>query len=154
MPYSKETDPDDILILAREMREEDRRELADGSGQTPIEALQEGYVNSPKILSIFDDDGGLVFICGVAPSKLDPLIGHPWLLATNRLDTIKKSFLKHSKEYLRFLGEGYPVLMNVCDSRNETHVKWLKWLGFSFIKRHPFNGVDFLEFVKLGGTDV
>lgn len=157
MPYSIPTTPEHLLVLARDIRKEDERELADGAGHTPLEALEIGFVHSTKCLSIFTDDDELVFICGIVPSTIDPLIAHPWLIATDRLDDMKKTFLKHSKEYLADLGEGFPLLMNCCDKRNTTHIRWLKWLGFSFIKEHPEAGVGkvpFLEFVKIGDTNV
>lgn len=157
MPYAIPTTPEHLILLAEEMREDDIRELADGSGETPMEALQKGFRVSTKCLSIFNDDDELVFVCGIAPSVFDPLVGHPWLLATHRLDGMKKTFLKHSREYLQFLGEGFPLLMNCCDKRNKTHIKWLRWLGFSFIREHPRFGVGsvpFLEFVKTGDIDV
>ena len=157
MTYVIPTTVDHLKILAENMRHEDVRELADGSGDTPEGALTTAFRESTKCLSAFTDGGELITIFGVAPSSLDPLVGHPWLLATPRLDDVKKTFLKNSKEYLSFLGEGFPLLMNCCDKRNTTHIRWLKWLGFTFIREHPRFGVGsvpFLEFVKTGDAYV
>lgn len=157
MPYATPTIPEHLRELAQTMREADRRELMDASGQTPLGALEEGYVHSTKILTIFDDADRVVGIFGVAPNPVDPLIGHPWMLASDLLEGIKKTFLKECRKYVDDLGQGFPLLMNCCDKRNVVHIKWLRWLGFSFIKEHPEYGVGrvpFLEFVKIGDPNV
>lgn len=157
MPYAIPTDPDHLLVLARNMREADRLELMDGSGSSPLVALEDGYIHSTKCLTILTDQDEVVGVFGVAPSPVDRLIGHPWMLATDLLDSIKVTFLRQSRKYLDDLAEGYPLLMNCCDKRNTVHIKWLRWLGFSFIREIPEYGVGrvpFLEFVKIGDTHV
>lgn len=157
MPYATPTDPNDLLILARNMREADRLELMAGSGVEPLAALEEGYVHSTKCLTIFTDQDEVVGVFGVVPNTLDPLVGHPWMLATDHLDSIRMTFLRQSRKYLDDLAEGFPLLMNCCDKRNTVHIKWLRWLGFSFIREIPEYGVGrvpFLEFVKIGDTHV
>lgn len=157
MSYATPTIPDHLKVLAATMREADRVELAASSGSSPLEALEEGYVHSPKCMTILTDQGDVVGIFGVAPNSMDRLIGHPWMLASDHLDSIRMTFLRQSKMYLDGLGGGYQLLMNCCDKRNLVHIKWLRWLGFSFIKEHPEYGVGrvpFLEFVKIGDTHV
>jgi hypothetical protein len=35
------------------------------------------------------------------------------------------------------------VLFNAVDVRNEVHINWLRWAGFSFGQKHPRNGTEF-----------
>ncbi len=153
MPHAIPTDPDHLLELSRTMRKADREELMASSGQSPLEALEEGYVLSSKLYTIFNDEDRVVGVFGVAPNPLDPTIGHPWMLASDLLDGMKMTFLRQCHSYVDDLGKGYLLLMNVCDKRNTVHIKWLRWLGFTFIREHPHYGVGrlpFLEFVKIG----
>jgi len=147
------TDPDHLLELSRTMRRADREELLASSGQSPLEALEEGYVLSSKTHTILTKEGQVVGVFGVAPNSVDPTVGHPWMLASDLLDDVKVSFLKQCRPVADSLGEGYALLMNVCDKRNAVHIKWLRWLGYTFIREHPHYGVGklpFLEFVKIG----
>ena len=46
----------------------------------------------------------------------------------------------------------YPILFNFVDARNTTHVKWIKYMGFSIIQEHATFGVEgrlFYEFAKI-----
>jgi len=64
----------------------------------------------------------------------------------------KRTFLRQSKIELRKILKEYPVLFNVVDSRNEVHVRWLQWMGFTFIKKHSEYGPEkrpFYEFVRI-----
>jgi hypothetical protein len=90
---------------------------------------------------------------GAVPcSDLD---GDVWLLGTDALATrpLAGQFLRQSRFWLTALHEGCaPILHNVIDARNTLHIRWLQWLGFTFIKRHEVFGVEgrpFLEFMRL-----
>jgi len=64
----------------------------------------------------------------------------------------RRTFLKESKAQLAKLHEQYPVLFNVVDARNEVHVRWLRYMGFTFIRKHPNWGPEgrlFYEFVRI-----
>lgn len=157
MPYVTPTIPAHLLILADNMREDDRQELAASSGDTPFHALVEGYINSTKCFTIMNDEDQLVGIFGVSTFPGTTHIGHPWMLATDLLSDIKITFLRQCDAYVAELREGFDLLTNVCDKRNRLHIRWLKWLGFKFINEIPKYGVGeqpFLEFVMLGDNHV
>jgi hypothetical protein len=49
----------------------------------------------------------------------------------------------------------YTLIGNVIDERNRVHLRWLKWMGFTFVQRIPEYGVQhrpFLEFIKICAT--
>lgn len=82
-------------------------------------------------------------------------VGRIWLLATDELVNDKQNalqFLRQAKPRLAEMLQRYEVLFNYADARNTVHVKWLRWMGFTFIAKHPNYGDEgrlFLEFVKV-----
>jgi len=82
-------------------------------------------------------------------------LGRIWLLATDELVTDKPNsiqFLRQAKPWLKAMLERYDVLFNYADARNEVHLKWLRWMGFTFIAKHSnygHEGRTFLEFVRM-----
>ena len=89
-------------------------------------------------------------IFGVAP--IEPGVGAIWLLGTDALVRGKWRFLRQSKKWMNHVSDGYDLLFNYVDERNYLHIRWIAWLGFSFIYRHEKYGVEqrpFLEFVRI-----
>ena len=63
-----------------------------------------------------------------------------------------RAFLRNSPIELDKFKMNYPILFNYVDARNKTHVKWIKYMGFSIIKEHATFGVEgrlFYEFAKI-----
>lgn len=59
-------------------------------------------------------------------------------------------FLRKSKEWVE--AQDYEILYNNIDARNTVHIKWLQWLGFTFIQELPNYGVEqrlFYQFVRI-----
>ncbi len=57
----------------------------------------------------------------------------------------------HTKKWLSDMGDSYKVLTNFVDTRNQDAIRWLKWMGFSFVKIHRNYGIageSFWEFTK------
>lgn len=78
-------------------------------------------------------------------------MGVPWMLASDDLKRIRKSFLKECRAYVQEMSQGFQILTNSAWSQNDVHVQWLKWLGFKFFKAKPM-GYDnelFYEFYKV-----
>ena len=50
------------------------------------------------------------------------------------------------------MNEKYPLLTNAVDEEYKVSIDWLRFLGFTFLKRHETWGVGnkpFLEFVRI-----
>ena len=63
-----------------------------------------------------------------------------------------RAFLRNSPIELNKFHMNYPILFNYVDARNTTHVKWIKYMGFSIIQEHATFGVEgrlFYEFAKI-----
>jgi hypothetical protein len=150
MGYTRPATPSDTQELAELMRIEDRNEVYARYGVPPIVVLETGLLQSDPALTIVGDDDELVGMAGVCPEIAD--VGLVWMLGTDRLKQYRMQFLRKCIPLVQEWQERYPVLYNYVDERNTLHINWLRWLGFSFIKRHPKFGVEqipFLEFVRL-----
>ena len=77
--------------------------------------------------------------------------GSIWLLATPEIYRIRFSFLRECKKVVNLLNRKYKLLWNYVDCRNELHIRWLKWCGFTFLRKinYGVNQKPFYEFVKI-----
>lgn len=143
--------PSDIIWLADNMRISDVEEIAAQSGCSPLEALMRCKVDSPYCKTA-TWHGVPVLIFGVAPSE-DPMVGIPWMLASDLLINKQCRFLlaRHSREWVADMQSLYPILANITDCRNKAHHQWLTWCGFTFIRQfnHGPVGAAFYEFVRI-----
>jgi hypothetical protein len=140
----------DCESVADNIRPADRREVAAHLGLSPYDSLRGGVAISRPCYTV-ELSGEPIAIFGVAPA-LDEKVGIVWLLGTPKIETISTQFLRHSRKWLAFVGRDYEVLTNFIDARNTVHLRWLKWLGFSFVSRRAQHGVEkrpFYEFVRI-----
>ncbi|WP_217363646.1 hypothetical protein, partial [Marinobacterium sp. xm-v-242] len=75
--------------------------------------------------------------------------------ASNDIKAVHRQFLRESREQIKRLCEGYRLVFNFTDARNHVHHRWIKWSGFSIIKKHENFGVEqrpFLEFTRIVET--
>jgi len=145
---------EDISYIAENMREADLMEIQALGVPDPRMALTHGFEHSkPNCYSGYNH-GVPVTMFGVTPHAETPQIGFIWLLGTDRITTdIPISFLKKSKRFLPVLVEPYDMVCNIVDKRNTVHIKWMKWLGFSFVSEIIYGPEKrpFYEFAKIKG---
>ena len=155
--YTRASVPADIQVVAANMREADRAELKASGRESPQESLLTGLLFSRPCLTSCMANGDITAMWGVVPGNDGA--GAIWLLGTNVMaEAIESSaaarlrFIRMAKEQIDKMHQTYPVLWNRVDARNEAHVKWLQWMGFTFIAEHPNYGAEgrrFLEFCKV-----
>ena len=142
---------EDAKQLAPTLREEDIAECKAHSNIDGETALVLGVQHSHLPIGIYLDNNKCISIVGVVPEEKK--IGRIWLLASNDLkEVLSYRFLKHSKGVCELLNKSFPILYNYVDARNDLHIKWLKWMGFTFINKHEQFGYEqkpFYEFIKL-----
>jgi len=127
----EEAQPDmDAVDLYEDLREEDMLEIL-GLMHHPRDAVIMSYACSTKCYSVKDEMNNLYCSFGVAHIN-GTNIGSAWLLGTRRLPSIKKFFLKHSKERMEGLLDGFDYLTNFVMKSNTLSYRWLKWLGAEF----------------------
>lgn len=150
--YLRKATAEDVAFLATRLCEADRQEV-EATGATPFEALYDGLHLSDNALTMLHPDGEPIGMCGVGTFLAEPIrCGAVWMLGTDRIKAVPTVFLRESKRWVDDQFNTYQLLCNFVDERNDVHVKWLKWLGFKFIARHPLHGVErrpFLEFVRI-----
>ena len=150
--------------LAPYMKAADVRELR-ASGLNPLEAL-EASLDLSEGTSAFVLGGKVVAISGVAalPRVSDPqgesvgtttcgtaTCGIVWAL-TVPLSGWKKAFWKMSQELILEYQRRFLLLTNFCDVENTETIRYLKKLGFVFIRREEQFGVGrkpFYQFVRI-----
>lgn len=126
------------------MRQEDREEVFHASGGTPLSALTRGLSTSHTCHTI-EWNNKVVAIFGVG--GVLGSWGSPWMLGTEDLRRCW-SLLRECREILEGYLEDYKHLANACWSKNDVHIKWIKWLGFTFEGSDIRNGETFLHFHK------
>lgn len=129
------------------MRIEDAQEVWASSHDTPLKALLHGYIYSEECYTIYRIKDGLP-VAMFGYTRVDPLHGGIWLLGSKELENHPVRFLKESKYWLNHIQESVPLLFNVVDCRNTTHIRWIEWLGFSFIRTIQEYGPDRLPFIE------
>lgn len=126
--------PKDVYALQGRLREADRMELA-ANHTDPSSALVQGLFRSKPHAWTVEKDGLVVGMFGVAPG-LHEKFGGVWLLGSEEL-TQGSEFLRRSRAWLNRLSAGYDLLYNVVHEKNDVHIRWLKWLGFRFLRHVP-----------------
>lgn len=141
----------DCHHLAPRLRGADREEVEAG-GMEPLQALLTGLHGSTEAFVGADEDDLPVILSGLCAIPEHPLVGSVWALGSDAVRAHKLSFLRHSRALCQRFHQRHPVLMNLVDERNTAHVEWLRWMGFTFIRRWPEMGpqrLPYIEFVRL-----
>lgn len=140
----------DIKPLADDLRSADIAELKAASGCTPEQAIRIGIEAGDTYVACLPD-GTPVMVFGVTEC-IPKELGAVWAVATNRFKEVRTQFLRESRGCVEELCKPYRVTFNYTDARNTLHHRWIKWCGFTFIKRHEHFGHEkrpFLEFVRI-----
>lgn len=141
---------EDVDYLSTNLREADRLEVLASHGNVK-DALQYCLDNSDECFTIVVADtnevAGIYGLC-----EVDDMVAIPWLLTSPAIHKVWLPFLRQSKQWVAQWNKRYPVLTNACDERYTVALKWLKFVGFTFIKRHETYGEGdkpFIEFVRI-----
>ena len=130
------------LGVASNLLPDDYREVAEGHGHDPMEAI-------PQCSKIGDTiyftvpDGQLAGVAGVQPD------GRIWMLCTPAILKYPKTFAREARRFVESREE--KLLWNIVDKRNTVHMKLLRFLGFKFLRelKHGPNNLTFIEFCRV-----
>lgn len=130
------------------MRQEDKDEIWHLARIKPLDALLLSFDHAKNNETALLD-GKVVMIFGTGDQGDG--FGCPWMLASDLLKEVRKPFLRESHLALSRMSEGFHTLHNVVWSKNREHVRWLRWLGFSFLPAVPMgpDGELFYPFFKV-----
>lgn len=135
----REATNEDITSVASRLRDSDRREIIASSGKDPTKRLLEA-TQLPSLgiwVGEINDNPEVLF--GVVNIPGSP-IGSPWMVCTDEPVKNLRGFLDVCQEWVDHFSKQYPLLINYVHAENKTHIRWLKWVGFKFIKLHPKHG--------------
>jgi hypothetical protein len=152
--YVQKSTLEDVNVLAGRLRLADVIEIKAFSGSDPKTALLIGLQNAKECWSGYIDNQ-IINMFGVSDAPDDKTIGVPWMLASDRIYENKRLFIRESKFWVQRLIHDYTALVNYVDARNHHAIRWLKWLGFDFVKLYEglgIEGEDFWKFVMLKDT--
>lgn len=138
----------DIVDLTANLRKEDRLEVQTVTGNKNIYNKLKDSILSSTYAKTFLVNDKVAGIYGVSKSPYNNYVGCPYLLCTNELYKIKKTFIKNCINRVEEMQFKFPVLFNYIDSRNKLHINWIKYCGFKIIHDKYFNNVKFYGFMK------
>lgn len=136
-----------IREVAKNLRQADCLEVKAGHGDkfTPAAILAASVeVSAESYAVLWDDEPFGIF--GVAAD------GRVWMMGTEKFSDIPaRQILKQSRECIATLLERYGVLWNAVWVHNTLHVRWLKAMGFEFLREIQLGECQetFIEF-RLG----
>lgn len=151
--FVRKSKPEDCEIVSANMRKEDVAEVRASHNMTPLQAITCGFVHSAPPYTVVKYPDTPVAMWGVVPEGRKSIkTGKIWLLGTPEIADYRFSFLRQCEEWVSRASEGYDFVYNAIDKRNNLHIRWLKWLKFSFIREIPDYGhekLPFVEFVRI-----
>jgi len=128
--------------VASDLLPDDRKEVEEGHGVDPTEALFDA-VQKPSCIYFVVPNGKTAGMAGVDPG------GRIWMLCTNAIHDYPITFAREAKRFVDSREE--PLLWNIVDKRNKVHLKLLKFLGFKFLREIQYgpNNLSFIEFCRV-----
>jgi len=140
--YVRQSTISDAESLAANLRAADRDELSALTDAPPLSVITDGINTSAICFTVCLRDGVIpCAIFGVRESG-NPQSGVVWCLGTDDLFRIALKFLRNSKSWVDELHRNHRLFFNVIDERQTVYIKWLKWLGFSFVREFDNYGVE------------
>lgn len=138
--YIQTCTPELALSVGLTLRYEDRREAEETSGLSAEASIIESFFNSTYSVYFKVPNGKAAGVAGVTPQNLI------WMLCTDASTEYPHTFVREAKRWVNSLLN--PYLYNQADMRNESHIKLLKLLGFTFVNYHVYNNVPLITFIK------
>ena len=135
--------PEAAFSVASNLLSTDRRECVEGYGYESIVDIAIGALTAPKSLYYKAPNGKTAAIGGVQED------GKIWMLCTDSVKEYPRTFARDCKRMIDSRPE--KLLWNIVDKRNFTHIKLLRFLGFTFLREITFgpNNLPFIEFCKI-----
>jgi len=137
---------EEVLWISSRLRPEDQNEVETATGKPVKDVLLKAFsLSRSECYTLrFNHEREPVAIFGVAEQDT---IGVPWFLATPDVTRGALSILREAPRWLDKWLLRYPSgLVNIVDSRNALHLRWIEAIGCSFGGTNLRNGVPFLFF--------
>lgn len=139
------------IELAPRLRQLDKDECMASAGFTPVEALTRAVLWSDLDMcwaALIDDVPEVMW--GVA--GCGDHVGSVWLLGSDIVPDIGKTFWKQSKTHVALMHTRYSVLTNWISVHNIPSLRWLTGLGFKPVEFAPLYGHLKQPFIRYEST--
>lgn len=139
-----------VDYVTENLRDADLAETRASVPGDPVEALRASVRVSSKAWLMVDRTGLPIGLCGVAAAPVAG-VGVPWMVGTPGLERERLALARQTAEIVAQMQEGFTVLTNFVDARNDAALDWLLWSGFHLIDADPAFGPEerlFLQFSK------
>lgn len=135
-----------IEEIAGKVRDADVLEYKRCSGKCVYETLTDSVELWEKSWAGYVGDE-IVLLAGLSSETIDGKVyGVPWMVATDRLNTISSGFLKACKPAIEDMKKDVDFLVNFIDVENTVAMNWLEWLGFDIQEESQPHGVSQMPF--------
>lgn len=118
----------------------------------PVEALRRSMNQSTAFTVLIDGQPEIMY--GVGDLDVLAGVGGVWLLGTDAITCNWRWFLRATAEGLPSLFTRHTVLRNAVDRDNLPSLRWLKWLGATFLMEIDVHGHPFILFEMRKRSDV
>lgn len=143
---------EDVRAVVRNLREADRAEVRALTGAPPELVVPACVDASRAVWTIAGYGGEPAGLWGLQDVQDHPEVGWVWMILTPTVERHPYLFLEKCRENLPLLHSFHPIVTNHVDERNTVHLRWLRWMGFSFLRRIERWGAEgrpFIEFARL-----
>jgi hypothetical protein len=130
----------DADYLAPRLRESDRKEIWASNHVTPHKGLYEGIKNSVLCLTV-EYKKEVVAMFGIHAEDLTGNKAIIWLLASDKLECMKITFIRLSRRFVDMMLSFYPFLFNYVHTKNTKSIAWLKVINAKIDEAKPY-GLD------------
>jgi len=148
MIHVRPFEPADAGALAPRLRAADLREIDAATGERALDAIERCTRSSDPCLSVVD--GQVIAVFGVVPDG--PERGIVWMVGSDEIASRAIPFARIMRPWVGRLQERYRILWNFADARNEVHLRWIRWCGFTIhrtLEAHGVGRVPFCEFSRV-----
>lgn len=143
---------EDVEAIKDRIRKHDTEEVIASGYESVADALAKSFSRS-KFCYTLELEGLPVAMFGCVVEENNRQTANVWMLGTDELHGIRKTFVKMSRQVIAELLLKYSVLWNIVDSRYVMARRWLESMGAVF-HNEPIvlNGVEFFGFVIRRGA--
>lgn len=123
---ARDSEKADIDHIAENMRIDDINEIWSSHHRLPKEALEKGFKDSLKCITVLKEDTPIIMF-GLVPDGILGKSAVIWMLSTNDLKKIQVKFIKYSRCFIDIFLGLYPFLYNYVSDDNKLSIKWLRY---------------------------
>lgn len=138
---------EDVKELTPNLRQADINEVT-ALGSEPYKSLLKGFIFSDKCFSA-KLQNKTIGMFGVSSYNMPKGFGVIWFLGSDECTKHPVTFVKQGIKYINKYLLKYDILLNIVDSRNTSHIKWLKAIGMTVTNPTNINNIKFYQFYKV-----